>query len=587
MDGLTVSAVVQELNATMHEGRVDKIAQPEADELILSLRGHGVNRKLLLTTNANAPRLHYTTQNKTSPLQAPMFTMVLRKHIGGGRFIKAVQPDFERIVELHFESRDEMGDRSVKRLVIEIMGKHSNIMLLDEGDTILEAIKHISHSTSSVREVLPGRKYIRPPGGGKINPMEADALSFTALFTRDDKQTLKIQSSIYQSYHGISPVLASEICERAGIAADTFTAGLGEEGRQKLYHSFFEVLNQHFTYRIYTDEHGKAVDFSVIPLSLYKNYQEQIYATPSEVLEAFYASRDESYRLGQKTADLRKLISNHMERCRKKQFLYEKTLKEIENRDYLKLCGELLTAYIYGIEKGAEVFNAPNFYKENETLAIPLDSGLTGAENAQAYFKKYNKQKRAYTALQEQIRQNNEELVYLESVAASLQTTSDESDIAEIRAELAGQGFVKTKYIKQAHRMQKKSKPLHYISSGGFDMYVGKNNTQNDELTLRFAQGGDIWLHTKDIAGSHVIIRTHNETPPDSTLREGANLAAYYSKARGSGQVPVDYALKKHVRKPNGAKPGYVVYDHHKTLYITPTELGNEYAGNTAPPAKK
>jgi predicted ribosome quality control (RQC) complex YloA/Tae2 family protein len=450
------------------------------------------------------------------------------------------------------------------------MGKHSNIILVDDTDTIVDSIKHISHNTSSVREVLPGKKYIRPPNGGKVNPLEANYSYFIELL--EAKGTSKLQQAIYQSFNGISPVLAGEICHRAGIAPDMLVSGLSKDDFEKLYEAFSSLLIEDISCRIYNDQDGKAVDFSVVPFSLYQGHSEKFTGTASETMEVFYQGRDDNYRIVQKTTDLRKLLSNQMERCRKKQSVYENTLKEAENREQLKIYGELLTAYIHTVEEGAESFAAQDFYNENETVIIPLDPTQTAAENAQMYFKQYNKQKRTYMALQSQIHQNNEEQAYLDSVVNAVQTAADETDIAEIRAELAAQGFIKAKYKKQANKAEKKSGPLRFNSSDGFYIYVGKNNTQNDELTLRFAQGGDIWMHTKEIAGSHIIIRTNNEKPPERTIMEGANLAAYYSKARGSSQVPVDYVLKKHVKKPAGAKPGFVIYDHHKTIYITPEE---------------
>jgi predicted ribosome quality control (RQC) complex YloA/Tae2 family protein len=346
--------------------------------------------------------------------------------------------------------------------------------------------------------------------------------------------------------------------------------GLTEEETERLYQAMRQILAQEHDFIIYEDEKGMAVDFSVVPMARYGHLMARNMASVSEMAESFYLSRDESYRMAQKTADLRKLVNAHMERCRKKQRVYDKTLEEIAERGRLKTYGELLTAYIYDIQKGADTYRAADFYGQGETVDIPLEPTFTAAENAQAYFKQYNKQKRTYAALQGQIRQNAEDLAYLDSVAASIQTVKGLNDIAEIRAELAEQGFVKAKYKKQGSHALKKSKPLHYTSADGFDIYVGKNNTQNDELTLRFARGNDIWLHTKDIAGSHVLIRANDKTVTEAALLEAANLAAYHSKGRDSGQVPVDYALKKYVRKPAGAKPGFVIYDHHKTLYVTP-----------------
>lgn len=575
LDGVTLAGIVDELTCKLLGGRVDKVTQPESDEIILTIRGRGENHKLLLSANASAPRLHFTATQKVSPLQAPMFCMVLRKHLCGGKLLAITQPDFERIVELDIESPNEMGDRSVKKLIIEIMGKHSNIMLVSDTGAILDAARHISHDTSSVREVLPGKAYMRPPSNGKTSPLEADADIFMQKLSKEDKAGIKIQQALYQSFNGVSPVMASEICLLAGVAPDEFTGTLSEAARSRLYEAFTgvfaEVRQGCFSCQAYFDDQNKAVDFTARPLTLYAHHRVETFASPSAMLEAYYRQRDADYRIAQKTADLRKLVAGHMERCVKKRLLYEKTQIEIQDRDRFRMYGELLTAYIHEVEKGADCFVALSFYNPGEEVEIPLNPMLTAPENAQAYFKQYNKQKRTFAALQEQMKQNDDDLSYLESVSVALQTASDEGDIADIRSELAGQGFVKKKHVLRA-KVQKKSKPLHFVSSDGFDIYVGKNNTQNDELTLRFAQNGDLWMHTKDIAGSHVIVRTNGAALPDRTISEAANLAAFYSKGRGSSQVPVDYTPVKHVKKPNGAKPGYVIYDHHKTAYVTPVE---------------
>jgi predicted ribosome quality control (RQC) complex YloA/Tae2 family protein len=587
LDGVTLAGVAGELSSTLLGGRVEKIAQPETDEIILNIRAKGTY-KLLLTANANAPRVHLTETNKPNPTQAPMFCMVLRKHLSGGRVVAITQPDFERILALRIESLNEMGDRSVKTLLIEIMGKHSNIILLDEQDVILDSARHISHDISTVREVLPGRLYARPPAGDKVNPAVTDAETFENILLRDDKKQLKIQQAIYQSFNGISPVTASEICVRAGTGPEEYTGALTTKTRERLYETFHKVFTDvtrgTINCQVYLNEQGRPADFSVMPYKMFAHRETEGFASPSAMLEAFYRKRDADYRLSQKTADLRKLVDGYTARCVKKQLVHEQTLEEIKDRDLNRVYGELLTAYIYKIEKGADVFAAENFFEDGAETSIPLDPALTPAENAQAYFKQYNKQKRTHAALQEQMAQNAADIAYLDTVSASLQTAVLESDIADIRAELFEQGFLKKNRVAAGGKTLRKgkhpanktarvtSKPLHFISSDGFDMYVGKNNTQNDTLTLRFAQNGDIWLHTKDIAGSHVIIRTNNVTPPDATLHEAVNLAAYYSKGRESAQVPVDYVIKKHVRKPNGAKPGFVIYDHHKTAYVTPEE---------------
>ncbi|MCL2457048.1 MAG: NFACT family protein, partial [Defluviitaleaceae bacterium] len=317
-------------------------------------------------------------------------------------------------------------------------------------------------------------------------------------------------------------------------------------------------------------EGGKSVDVSVLPFLIYSYCEKHIFESASEMLENFYSNRDEFYRISQKTADMRKIILLQQERCRKKQFVFEKTLEEIKNRDELRIKGELLTSFLYMVESGAKSFSAQNFYDENRPLEIALDPALSAAENAQKYFKKYNKQKRTFSALQEQIQKNNEDLTYLESVAAAMETAKDEADIAEIRAELAEQGFVK----KRATKTKKSSpaKPMKFFSSDGFEIYVGKNNTQNDFLTLKMANANDIWFHTKGFAGSHVILVTNGKEPSETAIFEAAKLAASNSRARGGSNVPVDYVAKKHVRKPHGAKPGFVIYERQKTVYVTPNE---------------
>jgi len=570
LDGTTLASVVHELQVLIG-GRIDKITQPELDELLLSVRNKGANYKLLLTANANAPRLNLTNQNKISPLQAPMFTMVLRKHLSGGRISSITQPDFERIVEIEIDAMDEMGDPSKKTLLIEIMGKHSNIILLDVNGKVLDAIKHVSLSISSVRPVLPGSIYTRPVG--KLSPLNLNKSEFFEKIS-----LLKIQQAIYQSYNGFSPIFASEICNRAGLDPTTFGNQLSENDSERLYKVFEDAMNQtksgKFNCQIYFDD-LKAVDLVAHPLTLYAHYRAEEYESPSKMLETFYSHRDEAYRISQKTADLRKLVTTHQERCRKKTFMYDKTLEEIKDRDTLRIKGELLTSYMHMVERGANKFTAQNYYDGTE-IEISIDPTLSPSENAQKYFKKYNKQKRAFVALQEQIATNQDDLTYLDSVAVAMEHVTDEADIAEIRAELAEQGFAKKRTNSKNNKNKKASKqakPLHYTSSDGYDMYVGKNNTQNDYLTLRFASPRDIWLHTKDIPGSHVIIVTQGKELPETTLLEAANLAALHSKAKNSSQVPVDYVARKHVRKPNGAKPGFVIYDYHKTVYVTPKEV--------------
>ena len=576
LDGFSISSIISQLKDTILGGRVDKIYQPEKDEIIIQIRNKGNGYKLLLTANASSPRLHFTNVQKENPINAPLFCMVLRKHLSSGKIVNICQPNFERIVNIEVESINELGDYSVKTLIFEIMGKHSNIILIDDKQNILESIKHIGFDKSSVREVLPSRQYILPPNQDKKNPTNTNFDEFLKIIKT--QQPTKIQQLIYKSYNGISPILASEICHNANIDTSLNTQQITEDQIKNLYDSFDNIIklnkNQHFKPQIVYNENDTILDFTVFNFNMFNHLNKKYFDSISELLEYFYKSKDLAYRLNQKSQDLKKLITQNIERCAKKKDMQQKTLKDIENRDALKLYGELITSNIYAIKKGMTTVKLNNFYSENfEEIEIPLDSNLTPAENAQKYFKKYNKEKRTFIALQDQIKQNNEELLYLESVLSSVNACTDEYDIKEIRQELCEQGFLKKQSSKnKKDKNNKKAKPLHYVSSDGFDIYVGKNNTQNDELTLRFAKPLDMWFHTKDIAGSHVIVVSDGKEIPNQTLNEAANLAVFYSKASNSSLVPVDYTFKKFVKKPNGAKPGMVIYETNKTAYITPDE---------------
>ena len=573
-DGITVSAIKAEIEDKILGGRIDKVYQPEKDEIILGIRSMGQAYKLLLTSNASNPKFHFTQTNPSNPVTPPLFCMVMRKHLQSGKIIKIEQPDFDRILNIYVESLNELGDYSVKKLVLEIMGRHSNIILTDENNTILDCIKHIGHDTSSVREVLPGREYTLPPSQGKINTLELDNNNFNEVL--ENNPSFEIQSVIYKNYTGISPIAASEICYRANVNGSTPVEALTDIQKEIVFNKFAELVEDIKANRFYpesiTNEKGKTIDFSPIEMTQFNGLEIKKYTSISELIESFYANRDFAYRIGQKTQDLRKLITQNIERCIRKKDIQMQTLRSIKNRDELRLKGELLTANIYSIKKGMTTVELPNYYSENQELvAIELDSNKTPSENAQKYYKAYNKAKRTFEALKDQIKSNDEELAYLESVLTSVNNCTDEQDVKEIRRELREEGYVK-KVKNQKDKSKKHSVPLHFISQDGFDIYVGKNNIQNDELTLKFARPRYIWIHTKNIPGSHVIIVANGQTIPDTTLNEGAMLSAFYSKAKNSSKVPVDYTEKKNVKKPNGSKPGFVIYETNKTAYITTSE---------------
>ena len=568
LDGIVLSNIATELENTILNLRIDKIHQPERDEIMILMRSN----KLLLSANPSSPRVALVESGSENPMQAPLFCMVLRKYLAGGRVVGISQPHFERMLEISVESVNEMGDLSTKRLIVEIMGKHSNIILVDENGVIVDAAKRISLDKSSLRQVLPGQVYNLPPSQDKIDPRLADKSSFMTKMESIGSATA--QAAIYKSYNGISPLAASEICERAKINPSDFIETINVESLYESFEKTFADIKAHkYAPKIYMDENGQIKDFSSIELNMWAHLDSTNYDSISTLINDFYRLKDAHYKKSQKTQDLKKLVTNLVERLVKKKEILLNTLKDIEERDELRLLGELITANIYSITQGQTTATVINFYDESAPeIEIALDPTLTPAENAQRYFKKYNKQKRTFEAANEQIIATNEDLFYLESILNSLSTNLSTQDIEEVRAELREQGFIKKAPATKgkAKPAVKKASPMKFKSSDGFDIYVGKSNKQNDELTMEFAEPHDLWLHTKSIPGSHVIIRTNGETPPNKTIEEAAHLAAFFSKARGGSLVPVDYAEKRYVKKPNGAKPGAVIYTTHNTAYITP-----------------
>lgn len=574
-DGIAVSNIVYELKNKLEGGRIDKIYQPRADEIIFSVRSlKEGNFRVLISANSMNPRIHITEIKKENPITAPMFSMVMRKHIAGGRILDIRQPDFERIIILDVESMNEMGDLGVKHIIVEIMGKYSNIILTDENDKILDSIKHVSHDKSSVREVLPGGQYVFPPSQGKLNPLEADYDKFREVM--QEKSSQKLQAAIYKSFTGISPAYASEICYNAGLDASDRPEQLDESGIERLWKSFKHdmdrIKNGDYTPNIVYDKNENVVDFFSLSANQYKGFEIKSFETFSELLEMFYKKRDNLYHVKQRAHDVRRIVVSNIERCVKKRDIQIKAFKDTEDRDKYRLYGELITANIYAVEPGSKELVTANYYEESmPQITIPLDPDLSASENAAKYFARYNKAKRTYAATVIQKEQNDAELEYLESVLSAIDASDDDNDITEIRRELINEGYIRAKKQDKA-KNNKKTKPVHFVSSDGFDIYAGKSNIQNDELTLHFADSDDIWLHTKNIPGSHVIIKCGEHSVPDRTIEEAATIAAYYSKAKESTKVPVDYTPRKYVKKPNGAKPGMVIYVQNKTILVDPDE---------------
>ena len=564
-DGITIANIVHELNRNLLDGRINKIAQPETDELLLTIKTPGGQRRLSISASASLPLIYLTDGNKPSPMTAPNFCMLLRKHINNGRITKIWQPKLERIIHFEIEHLDELGDLCKKELIVEIMGKHSNIIFCNEDGTIIDSIKHVSSQMSSVREVLPGRTYFIPDTMEKSDPLSVSFAEFQRVLT---EKPMPLSKAVYTSFTGISPVVAEEICYLSGIDSSLTPRELSEDLLTHLYRQFTlyfeEVSAGHFSPAIYY--HGaEPKEFSALPLTHFSQYIRKEYDSISRLLEDYYAEKNTLTRIRQKSVDLRRVVQTALERNRKKYDLQANQLRDTENREKFKVYGELIHTYGYNLEPGAKKLEALNYYT-NEMITIPLDSTKTPQENALKYFEKYNKQKRTFEALTSLIEETRDDISYLESVSNALDIALSEDDLTQIKEELIESGYIRRKFTKKKVKIT--SKPFHYLSSDGYHIYVGKNNLQNEELTFHFASGNDWWFHAKGIPGSHVIVKTNGEELPDRTFEEAGKLAAYYSKNRGSEKIEIDYIEKKHVKKPKGGKPGFVVYYTNYSLMI-------------------
>lgn len=571
-DGITIANIVTELNQAITGGKINKIAQPENDELIITIKNQRKQYRLFLSASASLPLIYLTETNKPSPLTAPNFCMLLRKHIGSGKIIAIEQPGMERIIRFTIEHLNELGDLCTKYLIVEIMGKHSNIIFCNEEDQIIDSIKHVSAHMSSVREVLPGRPYFIPETQSKLNPFVLTEEIFQEkIFPRP----VNVAKAIYTSITGISPLMAEEVCYRAGIDGGIPTDGLEDVERVHLAHTFLRMVDDirdgHFEPNIIYK--GKEpVEFACFPLSQYQDYRAVSYPSIFPVLETYYAEKNIVTKMRQKTVDLRKIVQNALERNVKKYQLQQKQLKDTEKKEKYRVWGELLNTYGYEVEPGAKSMEALNYYT-NEMIQIPLDETMTPQENAKKYFDKYSKLKRTKEALDTLLQETGDEIKHLESIAASLDIASSEEDLVQIKEEMMEYGYVKRKNT-GGKKVKVTSRPYHYISSDGYDIYVGKNNFQNDELSFKFASGNDWWFHAKGQPGSHVIVKSKNEELPDRTFEEAGKLAAYYSKGRQAPKVEIDYTQKKNLRKPTGGKPGFVVYYTNYSLLIEPDITG-------------
>ncbi len=569
-DGIVIANLTRDIRDKLEGGKINKIAQPEKDELLFTIKNNRETLRLSISASASLPLIYFTETNKPSPLTAPNFCMLLRKHIGSGKIVKVTQPGLERIIEFTIEHLDELGDLCQKRLIVELMGKHSNIIFCREDGTILDSIKHISSQVSSVREVLPGRPYFIPRTVEKSDPLSITEEAFTDLI---GNTPAPVQKALYQKLTGISPVIATELCHLSSLDGDRSANELSDVELCHLYHRFSlmmeDVQNGNFHPNIIY-QNSDPVEFASVPLTCYEShlYEFREFSSISTLLDAYYAQKSVLTRIRQKSSDLRRIVQTALERNYKKYDLQQKQLRDTEKREKYKVYGELLITYGYELSGGEKELKCLNYYTDEE-IRIPLDPQLTAQENSQKYFSKYNKLKRTHEAMIEMLTETHQEINHLESISAALDIAVREEDLAPIKEELTEFGFIK-KHGPAGKKPRITSRPYHYISSDGFHIYVGKNNYQNEELTFKIADGGDWWFHAKGIPGSHVIVRTEGRKLPDRVFEEAGSLAAWYSKGRNNEKVEIDYIQRKHVKKAAGGAPGFVIYHTNYSMMAAP-----------------
>lgn len=578
LDSLTLKAIAFELSEKLIGGKIDKINQAENDEILLSIRSNSINYKLLLSANSSNPRTYLVNSyKKENPLKAPMFLMVLRKHLGNGRIISINQSGFDRLLSINIESYDEMRVLTQKSLHIEIMGKHSNIILVDmQSGKVIDSIKRIPLSVSSVREVLPNRLFAPPPSQNKLSPLEIYSFeTFQNILLQAQQPLFK---AIYTQFQGISPVIAKEICFKSSIDINLSIQELSKSQFENLKISFdqlfLDLKENNYSPCIMIDPATKrAQDFSIIPLTQFQGFDMIQSDSISETCEKFYLLKDLKERILQKTSGLKKSISIKLDRIKSKLEKQNQELSIAKDLESHSKTGELLKANIYSISKGMKEITVIDYFDESyPEVTIPLDENRTPAENVQHYYKKYTKAKSRIKELSVQIEQNKEEYYYLDNVMLSINNCESLDSIEEIKEELVIEGYYRPSKVGKKQKKKEISSPMEFVSSDGTTIYIGKNNIQNDMLTLKLSKSSDVWLHTKNIPGSHVIIKSTLEEVSNETLYEAATLAAYFSKARNSSKVPVDYTPRKNVKKPGGSKPGMVIYDDYGTVYVTPSE---------------
>lgn len=570
-DGIVIASLVDELKNTLVGGRVSRISMPDKDELILHIKNNARSHKLLLSSCASLPLIYLSGETKQNPPNAPAFCMLLRKHIGSAKIVEISQEGLERIVRIRFEHLDELGDPAQKSLYIELMGKHSNIIFTDRDNKILDSIKRIPAYMSSLREVLPGREYYLPDALRKINPLEVDRLRFEKELRSCPYPAGK---ALYMLFGGISPLIADEICYRSGIGTERSCGDLSEIELLHFHHIFHLLLDEiregNFRPMIICKE-GTPYEFSALDLKLFDTdpFEKVRYESMSELLYDYYAMKESLLRRKQKSSELRKTVNSALERAIKKYSLQEKQLQSCLKKDTYKVYGDLLHTFGYALEGGEKELICKNYYDQDREIRIPLDDTLSARENAKRYYDRYAKMKRTEEALGKEIEKTAFDIEHLNSILTSLDSASEDSDLAQIRDELFRYGHIRK--AASDKKLKQVSKPLHYLSSDGFHIYVGKNNYQNEEVSFQIADPNDWWFHAKSVPGSHVIVKSVNGEISDRTFEEAAMLAAYYSKSRESDKVEVDYVQRKHLKKVSASAPGFVIYHNNWSMMASPS----------------
>lgn len=576
LDALCLSGVVHELQNALSGAKIDKIYQPGRDEVVLALRAPAGNVKLLLSANPSHPRAHLTQISRENPDKPPMFCMLLRKHLSGARLLELVQPPMERVVDLRLEALDELGDRVERRLVLEAMGRHSNLILLDGEGRIMDCLRRVDSDMSARRQVLPGLFYRLPPAQEKLDPSSLDRAALESALAAAPEES-QADKWLLDTFGGLSPLICRELAFRAGGATDARLHQMGEGGRSRLLDELEGLLRSvqenSFT-PVMLEKEGHPSDFTFQPISQYGPAVSCVpFPSFSALLDRFYEQRENQERVRQRGQDLIRSVTNARDRAARKIGLQEQELAATRDRERLRQFGDIITSNLHAMEKGMSRLTAADFYDpECPQIHIPLDPLLTPQQNAAKYYKEYNKAKTAESILTLQLEKGRRDLDYLNSVLEAIALAEGERDLQEIRQELTDTGYLRRPSKARDRGKRVASKPMEFRSSSGLRISVGKNNTQNDLLTTKQAFKSDLWFHTQKIHGSHVILWTEGRAPDLQSLNEAACLAAWFSQARGASRVPVDYTPVKYVKKPNGARPGMVTYTTYETAWVTPRE---------------